>query len=78
GNLFEFFRNDKMDARGFFAREKNPVRQNNFGGTIGGPIKKNKLFFFATYDRFVLRGGAATRGTVTLPVSSFRAGDFGR
>ncbi len=78
GNLFEFFRNDKLDARGFFAGDKAAVRQNNFGGSIGGPIVKNKFFFFGTYDRFLLRGGAATRGTVTLPVAPFRQGDFGR
>lgn len=79
GNLFEFFRNDKLDARGFFAgSKKSPVRQNNFGGSAGGPIIRNKLFFFGTYDRFVLRGGAATRGLVTLPVAPFRQGDFSR
>ena len=78
GNLFEFFRNDKLDARGFFAAGKPAVRQNNYGGSIGGPIKKNKLFVFGTYDRFVLRGGSATRGLITLPVAPFRSGDFSR
>jgi hypothetical protein len=79
GNAFEFFRNDRLDARGFFqSGPKSPVRQNNFGGAIGGPIRRNKLFFFATYDRFVLRGGAATRALATLPVAPFRSGDFTR
>src|SRR5207249_5050804 len=57
-----YFRNDALDANPFFAnhfadpaqRQKTPLHLNQFGGTLGGPIRKNKLFFFAAYqgDRF--------------------------
>src|SRR5260370_16766653 len=47
GGLFEFFRNDALDARNFFAAQKTELRFNNFGWDVGGPIKKDKLFFFA-------------------------------
>ncbi len=54
GTLFEFFRNEDLDANGFFENAENTgkqvLRQNQFGGTIGGPIKKDKLFFFGSYQ----------------------------
>ncbi len=51
GDAFEFFRNDALNARNFFdGSKKSEFRLNQFGGTIGGPIKKNKLFFFAGYE----------------------------
>ena len=52
GSLFEFFRNDKLDARNFFNRDSEPqtaFRNNQFGGAIGGPIKRNQTFFFFAY-----------------------------
>ena len=51
GTLFEFIRNDKVDARNFFAATKNALRRNQFGGTVGGPIVKNKVFFFADMEK---------------------------
>src|SRR5712691_2933436 len=64
GSLWEFFRNDALDATPFFAnhdpdpanRKKTPLHLNQFGGTVGGPIKKDKLFLFAAYqgDRFLI------------------------
>ncbi len=50
GSVFEFFRNDAMDANNYFATQKTPLRLNQFGGNLGGPIVKNKLFFFVNYE----------------------------
>ena len=50
GTAYEFFRNDALDATDYFASSKQPLRLNQFGGNIGGPIIKNKLFFFANYE----------------------------
>src|SRR5579863_6198732 len=52
GDLYEFFRNDALDARNAFDAEfgQQPYKQNQFGFTLGGPIKKNKLFFFGDYE----------------------------
>jgi len=50
GDAYEYMRNDKLDARNFFEDIKNPFRMNQFGATLGGPIKKNKLFFFASFE----------------------------
>jgi hypothetical protein len=61
GALFEYVRNDKFDARNFFDREtvgglnKSPLRLNQFGGSLGGPIIKEKAFFFASYEGYRLR-----------------------
>ena len=50
GVLWEFLRNDDLDARNFFDAGKSPYRQNQFGGTLGGPIVRNKTFFFVNYE----------------------------
>jgi hypothetical protein len=50
GELFEFFRNDALDAKDYFATGPEPLRLNQFGGNLGGPIIKNKLFFFVNYE----------------------------
>jgi hypothetical protein len=50
GTLFEFLRNSRLDARNFFDQDKSPFHHNNFGGSVGGPIKQDKLFFFANYE----------------------------
>ena len=50
GELFEFFRNDALDAKDYFATGPEPLRLNQFGGNLGGPIVKNKLFFFVNYE----------------------------
>jgi hypothetical protein len=58
GSVFEYFRNDALDARNFFDRVgKSPLRMNQFGGSIGGPIVKNKAFFFGSYEGYRLRNG---------------------
>ncbi|MGA7295100.1 MAG: TonB-dependent receptor [Terriglobales bacterium] len=50
GELFEFFRNDALDAKDYFETSKQPLRLNQFGGNLGGPIIKGKLFFFVNYE----------------------------
>ena len=55
GSAFEFLRNDVFDARETFAAQKQKFRWNQFGGTLGGPIRKDKTFFFGNYEGFRLR-----------------------
>ena len=55
GSVFEYLRNDALDARNFFDAAKSPLRMNQFGGSIGGPIIKNKAFFFGSYEGYRLR-----------------------
>jgi hypothetical protein len=76
GSAFEFNRNDKFDARNFFATTgpKPKLDQNQFGGSIGGPLRKNKTFFFADYERFRQTQGITFVSTV--PTAKMRAGDF--
>ena len=60
GTLYEFFRNTNLDARGFFDQVKPDWHQNQFGGTLGGPIRKDKTFFFASIeDRQIVQGIAS-------------------
>ena len=69
GNLFEFFRNRALNTRGFFDSEKPDFKQNQFGGTFGGPIKKNRTFFFGSYEsRRIVQG--ISSDLVTVPTSS--------
>ena len=73
GNLFEFFRNDDFNANTFFANlaghPRGELKQNQYGGTFGGPIKKDKLFFFLSYQGMHQLNGVSSQGTssVTLP-----------
>jgi hypothetical protein len=60
GALWEFLRNDAFDATNYFAKTTEPLKQNQFGGTIGGPIRKDKTFFFAFFEGAFLE--AARRG----------------
>ena len=60
GSVFEYFRNDQLDAANFFDNiigQKSKLRLNQFGGSAGGPIKKDKAFFFLSYEGYRLRGG---------------------
>jgi len=77
GSAFEFHDNQRLRARNFFFTPTTvkPVRiYNNFGGTIGGPIVKNKLFFFYSYDNTKQRDGAFARYSV--PTNDIRSGNF--
>ena len=75
GTGFEFIRNNLMDATNFFAVGKDQLHQNEYGGTIGGPIAKNKLFFFTGFQRLVSKQLSATT-SVYLPTAANLAGDF--
>src|SRR5437867_2659015 len=81
GSLYENFRHDALDAPGFFApvnssgkRVAPELRYNVYGGTISGPIRKNKTFFFFSYEGQRLRAG--TTLTLTVPTLLQRQGDF--
>jgi hypothetical protein len=78
GTLFEFLRNDKLDATNFFANrsgaEKPTYRLNQFGGTLGGPILKNKMFFFGSVQATRIRLGRSFVSTVPSP--SVQDGNF--
>ncbi len=50
GSAYEFLRNEKLDARNYFDLERGAFKRNQFGGTIGAPVVKNKLFFFGDYQ----------------------------
>ncbi len=80
GTAFEFLRNSALDGTNFFANRngspKPPYRQNQFGGTVGGPIRKDKTFFFGSYEGTRTRIGRSF--TSTVPVAEVRNGDFNR
>ncbi|MGH9719293.1 MAG: carboxypeptidase regulatory-like domain-containing protein [Bryobacteraceae bacterium] len=74
GSAFEYFRNDKMDARNFFAAGKPALRYNLFGATAGGPIRRNKTHFFAGIEETRKSTGAVD--VLTVPTPEQRRGDF--
>jgi len=74
GALWEFLRNDALDATNYFAATTEPLKQNQFGGTIGGPIRRDKTFFFGYYEGFRNRQGETDSSTVPSLVE--RQGDF--
>ncbi len=74
GAVWEFLRNDKFDSAGYLANAKEPLKQNQFGGSIGGPIRHDKTFFFGFYEGFRNRQGKASGSTV--PSVAERSGDF--
>ncbi|MGH9353743.1 MAG: carboxypeptidase regulatory-like domain-containing protein, partial [Terriglobia bacterium] len=78
GDGFEFLRNDALDASDFFSNAshlpKNELRMNQFGGSVGGPIKRDKTFLFATYEGD--RNITGAPGITTVPLAAQRAGDF--
>ncbi len=82
GSLFEFLRNDKLDARDFFARQREVLKRNQFGGTIGGPLSlpgysgKDKQFFFFAYEAMRERQGLVFNNIV--PTAAMKTGDFSR
>src|SRR6185369_10230385 len=75
GSVFEYFRNTDFDARGFFPATVPIEHQNEFGGTIGGPIKKDKVFFFGSYGGYYFKT-AETPELETVPTPAQRTGNF--
>jgi hypothetical protein len=75
GSLFEFNRDSRFSSPDFFSKQKDGLKRNQFGGTIGGPIRENRVFFFAGYQ------GTTTRqmplnATAFVPTAAMMAGDF--
>jgi hypothetical protein len=81
GSAYEFLRNDALDAKDYFndinsyaGAPKPPFRRNQFGATAGGRLRRDKLFFFASYEG--LRDRTSTNSTATVPTMAARSGDF--
>ena len=75
GSAFEFLRSTGLDARNYFSLDRAEYNQNQFGGTLGGPIRKGKLFFFADYQGTSLTQGIDT-GLITVPSQADRNGNI--
>jgi carboxypeptidase family protein len=75
GSVYEFLRNDTLNARGYFDPTTPVFKQNDFGGTFGGPIRRDKTFFFSSYEGRRARQGIST-DPVVVPTSAERAGNF--
>ena len=81
GSLYQFFRSNNLDGRNYFAQTRPRYQQNQFGGSLGGPIVipklfngRDKLFFFADDEQFLSNKG--TTENVTLPSAAWRTGDL--
>src|ERR1700691_2904231 len=75
GNLFEFIRNTDLDSKNFFSPDRGAFDQNQFGGTVGGPIRKDKIFFFGDYQGTRSTQGVDT-GQITVPSVQDRTGNL--
>ncbi len=75
GDAFEFLRNTSLDARNYFSPTRGAFDQNQFGGTFGGPIRRNKAFFFADYQGTRLTQGVDT-GRIPVPSTQDRSGNL--
>jgi hypothetical protein len=82
GTAFEYFRNTDLNARQFFSATRNIVKENNFGGTIGGPVVlpklydgRNKAFFFFSYEKALEKSGSPS-SLSSVPSNAMRNGDF--
>jgi hypothetical protein len=76
GTLYEFLRNEKLDARNTFATKRLPLRYNQFGGSIGGPVIKDRTFGFFNWEEYRLRSSSPRIASV--PLDEWKNGDFSR
>jgi len=74
GDVYEFLRNNAMDSRNFFASQTEPLHRNQYGATLGGPIRKDKDFFFLYYEG--QRNSAGETQAAIVPTAAERTGDF--
>lgn len=74
GSVFEFVRNDRFDVRDYFSTDKPRLRQHQFGGSLGGPVVRDRTFFF--FDIEGLRNEAGVVNVLTVPTMRMRQGDF--
>ena len=77
GSGYGYFADDTFNKKGFFAVGKTPLSNNNYGATLGGPVIRNKTFFFGNFDYTRLRSGVLPGFGNTTPTDAFKAGDFG-
>ena len=75
GNAFEFLRNTVLDARDYFSPTRGLFRQNQFGGTLGGPVKRQKVYFFTDYQGTRTTQGVPS-GLITVPTLADRSGNL--
>jgi hypothetical protein len=75
GSAFEFLRNTALDSRNYFAPDRAAYQRNQYGGTLGGPIRKDRTFFFLDYQGTQMKQGQET-GTITVPTLADRSGNF--
>lgn len=74
GSVYNYLRNDAFDARNFFAPSSGSLTQNQFGATLGGPVRRDQTFFFASYEGFRRKQGVTAAATVLSPLE--RQGNF--
>ncbi|MGA2716262.1 MAG: TonB-dependent receptor, partial [Bryobacteraceae bacterium] len=75
GNAFEFLRNSDLNSRDFFAPVRDTLKRNQFGGTVGGPVRKDKLFFFVGYQSTILHTTPSSN-VAYIPDAAILSGDF--
>ena len=75
GSAFEFLRNGAMNARNFFAAQSDNLKRNQFGGTLGGPVVRDRLFYFGSYQSTPVRNTSFTN-TAFVPSQALREGNF--
>ena len=75
GSAYDFMRHDALDAKQFFALQKGELKRYHYGGTLGGPVRKDRAFFFVAYQGLNEDKGES-RSNTTVPTAAERAGDF--